>query len=455
MTSKIHVIGGGTFEHVRPHLALGAPAFGTLARQITAELYTRREELAALDPDDNPDVYCHLTWMATAGGLAPSPTTTDHYGIGRLVTNEDLDHLISKIVGDPDNRIVFLTSAVCDFRGSITEEDGHTPSESGLDQPRLSTRDGEHTMLLNPARKLILDIRSNNHANPRKDIFLVACKTTANETLDVMYEKGFRLCREASANLVLVNDIRTKQNIIVTPEGAFYGPTIHRHEVVTTLVRMTLSRAQGVFHRTDVKPDRTCIPWIHGSFSLSDAEQTYAQGEIPPVFKEVVDWCIAKGAFKPFDGVTSGHFAHTPAKGVLWSSRRGRDFNKIQDRDLVVVEFELGGQTVAYGAKPSAGARSQMILFEDHPGYDCVIHFHCPLHQGVTRLDVQDQWPHECGSDNCGRNTSAGIAHFGNVGAVMLDKHGPNILFRSNGDAREIISFIEQNFDLSRSNHDV
>lgn len=36
MNKKCIVIGGGTFNHVRAHLALAAPAFGETARQLHA-----------------------------------------------------------------------------------------------------------------------------------------------------------------------------------------------------------------------------------------------------------------------------------------------------------------------------------------------------------------------------------------------------------------------------------
>lgn len=31
---KIHIIGGGTVAHVRPHLALSAPAYGATVRDL-------------------------------------------------------------------------------------------------------------------------------------------------------------------------------------------------------------------------------------------------------------------------------------------------------------------------------------------------------------------------------------------------------------------------------------
>jgi hypothetical protein len=39
---------------------------------------------------------------------------------------------------------------------------------------------------------------------------------------------------------------------------------------------------------------------------------------------------------------------------------------------------------------------------------------------------------------------------FGNLKAVMLNNHGPNIVFNKNTDPQEVIDFIERNFDLSQ-----
>jgi hypothetical protein len=41
------------------------------------------------------------------------------------------------------------------------------------------------------------------------------------------------------------------------------------------------------------------------------------------------------------------------------------------------------------------------------------------------------------------------MKRFGNLSAVMLDNHGPNIAFHHSIDPLEVISFIEENFNLS------
>ncbi len=35
------------------------------------------------------------------------------------------------------------------------------------------------------------------------------------------------------------------------------------------------------------------------------------------------------------------------------------------------------------------------------------------------------------------------------VSAVMLDQHGPNIVFKRDTDPQKVIEFIEENFDLT------
>lgn len=41
------------------------------------------------------------------------------------------------------------------------------------------------------------------------------------------------------------------------------------------------------------------------------------------------------------------------------------------------------------------------------------------------------------------------LKQFGNLSAVYLDHHGPNIVFNRSIDPAEVIAFIERNFDLS------
>ena len=106
---------------------------------------------------------------------------------------------------------------------------------------------------------------------------------------------------------------------------------------------------------------------------------------------------------------------------------------------------------IAMGAKPSVGGQSQRTVFAGYPDTDCIVHFHCPmLEHPRDNITVMSQWQYECGSHECGENTRNGLRPFGNLYAVMLESHGPNIVFSRRTEAQEVIEFIKANFDLSR-----
>jgi hypothetical protein len=400
-TATTHIIAGGTHFHVRPHLALGAPAYGGTGRFLERALTSRGE-----------DVALHLTAMA--GG----PPDLD--------TNEDVAVLLQKIIADPSARILFLPVALCDFTAEVIEGDACTPS--GKDRARLQSRQGPRSLQLHPARKLIADVRAT-----RKDLFLVGFKTTSGATPEDQFVAGLRLLKSASCNLVLANDLHTRLNMVITPEQAAYHVTRQREEALVGLVEMALLRSRLTFTRTTVVPGEP-VPW--------------ASPLVPSALRRVVDHCIERGAYKPFLGATVGHFAVRLPDGGLLSSRRKTDFNRLADVGLVRVQPIGDREIIAFGSRPSVGGQSQRIVFAEHPGADCIVHFHCPKKPG-SRVPDREQRPYECGSHECGKNTSAGLARFGNIWAVMLERHGPNVVFPSWIDAELVIRFLEDNFDLA------
>lgn len=400
---SIHLIGGGTHFHVRPHLALSAPAYGATARALAAEL-AKRGRTATV----------HLTRMA--GG----PPDLD--------TNDDVARLVRSLVADRETRILFVPAALTDFTGAILDEGIETAS--GKTAPRLRTCEGSRTMALEPAAKVIAEVRRE-----RKDIFLVAFKTTSGASPDEQWRAGLELLKRTSSNLVLANDIVTKLAMVVTPEEGAHHVTHDRAEALAGLVEMALLRSALTFTRSTVVPGEV-IPW---SSEL-----------VPPSLRTVVDHCIARGAYKPFLGSTAGHFAVKLGEGRFLTSRRKVDFQKLSEVGLVMVETLGDHQVVAHGARPSVGGQSQRIVFTEHPGVDCIVHFHCPMRPG-SRVPTRAQRPYECGSHECGKNTSDGLERMGDVLAVMLDRHGPNITFSREVDAEHVIRFIEENFDLEGS----
>ncbi len=418
MTKNIHIFGGGTFSHVRSHLALAAPAFGTTARSIWLKLH------------ENTDyqVYLELTKMASISS--------------DMVTNDDVERRVDELIANPDTKIIFFNVALCDYDGAIIEANLTNPSadflqatESGKYAERLKTSDGNRFMQISPANKIIGKIRRE-----RKDIFVVGFKTTANATHDEQYAAGLNLLKSNSINLVLANDIVTRRNIIITPEESYYGPSEDRDFILNSLIRMALERSENTFTRSTV---------VDGH--LHDFQKSIY---VPDNIRDVVNYVTERGAYKPFNGATVGHFAVKVDDNVILTSRRKTNYTEPHGLDLVEIHYEGLDKVIAFGAKPSVGGQSQRIIFDEHKGAECIVHFHCPLKDDAPMRDkigAASQWLNECGSHQCGKNTSDNLKSIApDIKAVMLENHGPNIVFNRYTDHKKIIQFIEENFDLEQ-----
>jgi hypothetical protein len=242
--------------------------------------------------------------------------------------------------------------------------------------------------------------------------------------------------------------------MVITPEQAPYYVTTDRRSTINGLVQMAVDRSKGHFTRSEVI-ESASVPW-DGTM-------------VPDSLRTVVNHCIKRGAYKPFMGKTVGHFAFKYDGHRFVTSKRGVNFNELDKVGMVMVESTGTESVVAYGAKPSVGGMSQRIIFGEHPDVDCIVHFHCPMrgdrHENLVRGDIpmRSQEPHECGSHECGKNTSDGLKVFDlyngslkyPVKAVMLEKHGPNIVFNKNVDPKLVIDFIEKHWDLTRSTSEV
>lgn len=401
MSNKVcHIYGGGTVSHVASHLALAAPAYGKTAR------YLAREAAQILH---KMDIELHLTKMA-GGNL--------------LETNDHIATHVANVVDDPATRVIIFTCAMTDFSGHIRS----STDFRGKYANRLDSS-VPYMMELTPAEKIIRRIRQT-----RKDIFLVGFKTTCGLLADEQYIKGLNLCKKASCNLVLANDVVTRLNMVITPEEARYHQSTDRNEVLTSLLEMVYDRTHLNFTRSTVV-DGHPVSWN--------------SPEVPQTLREVVNWCISQNAYKPFNGSTAGHFAVKLSPTEFLTSIRKTNFNNLSQTGLVRVKTDGPDNVIAYGAKPSVGGQSQRIVFNDHSEANAILHFHCPIKDGslVPRVSQRE---FECGSHECGKNTSNGLKQFGNLKAVYLENHGPNIVFNSSIDPNEVIKFIQDNFDLSK-----
>ncbi len=428
---NVYFFGGGTIAHIANHLAICAPAYGDTALSLRG--ISQYDKFFT-----NCNLYLELTKMA---------------GGGRLETNEDIAARIEELKADPNTKVIFFSCALVDYEPysidrykweNLTGEDPNFPDATlvsevvggefqfGKYNKRLDTRHNPSvTLHLESSKKIISNIRKG-----RKDIFLVGFKTTCGATKQEMFEKGLKLCKESSVNLVLVNDTKTRWNMIVTPEEAAYHETDNRQEVLKNLVEMAELRSHLTFTQSTVVAGEL-VPWN--------------DERVPNSLRTVVNHCIKGNAYKPFNGATVGHFAVKLSDTEFLTSKRKSDFNKLEETGLVYVKTDGPDTVIAYGAKPSVGGQSQRIVFNDHKGMDCIAHFHCPLRpNNPDWIPIRSQREVECGSHQCGQNTSNGLRQFGNLKCVMLDQHGPNIVFSKDINPQEVIDFIERNFDLTQ-----
>lgn len=207
---SIHIIGGGTVFHIRPHLSISAVAYGNTAHQLT--------DLCKTHFDNNQfEIVCHLTKMARKGQ-------------GKLETNNDVKKLLDIICEDSNTSIIFLPVALCDFKGTVLEDGA--PSLSGKTQMRLKSREKDYLLKLTKADKLIGDIKKK-----RKDIILTGFKTTSKADEVNMIEQGKRLLTEASCDFVYVNDVVLRKNLFLSSKGFKSTLFDERLDCLTSLVR--------------------------------------------------------------------------------------------------------------------------------------------------------------------------------------------------------------------------
>lgn len=483
---KIVILGGGTNTYISNHLALSAPAYGTTAIKL--------EEKFRQHSENKMDVNLYLTKMV-------HPDCKDAPD-----TPEDIEALVDKLVADPDTRVIIFNVAMVDYKPEwlyTQEEDDyeirqqHITNYFGKYAKRLNTSALPNPHLeLTVQNKIIQKIRKE-----RKDILLVGFKTTCGATKEEQFQKGLKLCKDASANIVFVNDVdkdrigklnnhlkasddvmsrhylnqvkieldsegnikkelwkeakiknmeaieKLQNNGLVTPEESSYWYNT-RDEALDSLVQMVLDRSHLHFTRSTVIDSET-ISW--------DSE------EIPNVLRDVVNHCVAQGAYKTFtigDSIGTkgsvGHFAYKVNETTFLTSKRKSNFNELDKIGLVKVVTDGPDHIYAYGAKPSVGGQSQRIIFDMYPHLDCILHFHSPLRQEYrNEFSIKSQFEVECGSHECGQNTAQGLNEYvldngQKVYAVHLDHHGPNIVFSKETDSNSLIRFVEKYFDMSK-----
>lgn len=387
------ILGGGTFNPIRNHFALSAPAFGKTARRL--------KELI-------PEAELVLTKMADSES--------------KLVTNKDVEDYLEKQLEDKNLSTIIMNVALCDFEAQV----GDIPS--GLNAKRLKTADGNIQLELKPSDKLLGKIRKK-----RPDIFLIGFKTTTGETENDQFLIALKMMKSAKCNLVLANDLHTKLNMVITAEETIYGQSTDRETSLKELVALVNMRSNLTYNQTE---------WIE--------KENLSIKKTPESFQKVVQFLIDNGGFleNNGNGFTPGHFCFKNSENSMISSQRKSNHNKVFTEGMGLVTVKEGEMFRAEGIrKPSVGARSQWILLNAYPDYDCIVHTHNPL-KVEGSLNTADQRPYQCGSLECGMNTLHGIDDYEGIKAVYLSKHGANIIFKSSEDPNKVIDFIKKHLDL-------
>lgn len=197
----LHIFGGGTVYHVRNHLALCAPAYGSTARLL-------HSRFAAKCP-----VTLHLTKMADPAS--------------KLETNAHVATRLTSVLLAPETTGIIFNVALCDYEGHI----GSVPS--GKYAERLRSREGEQLLRLTPADKLLARVKAS-----RPDVALVGFKTTAGADMDEQVDLSTRQLNESGADYVFANDTVTRANMLVSnsKQGAFVLAYGLRDDVLDALV---------------------------------------------------------------------------------------------------------------------------------------------------------------------------------------------------------------------------
>lgn len=216
---KIHILGGGTFNYVRCHLALATPAFGETARALTKRI---EESLSIHNLEEKCEVILTLTKMA----LSES----------NIITNDDVNTLIDEILKDKDTISIIFNIALTDFEGSIGD------IKSGKQSQRLQSRDSPFTMSLSSSEKIISKIKVS-----RPDIILVGFKTTSGDSAQEQLDKAKRQILESNSDIVLANDISTRGNMVVMKDTTSLRVIYERKSALRLLTSTFMGKLKNVF----------------------------------------------------------------------------------------------------------------------------------------------------------------------------------------------------------------
>jgi len=276
----------------------------------------------------------------------------------------------------------------------------------------------------------------------RPDIFLCAISVYHTPAAAGRYYPAINAMKIIKYNLHLSisADLEYGDDCVFTPEETSYTDADCDYDFSDIFYELIYRRHNLTYHRTNL---------VHGRNTPFD--------EAPWCFKEVVAYVANNGGFISDNGLgfTPGHFSYRAIDGNYLVSQRKMNHRLVMENGFTLVASndtvsESGVVTAVGSAKPSVGFTSQKLLFDQYPEYDCIIHTHNPKRQ-LSLMPTAPQKGYQCGSLQCGQNTVDNLAVMGDgIGAVYLEKHGPNIAFNSSLDPNIVIKFITDNIILGK-----
>ncbi len=436
---KIYIFTGGTINKIAPHMAISAPAYGEVGRNIFKRLSSYDGYKVVL----LPTTMAFHTISSSKSQVKQYEHICKKAGVTKIETNDDVRKVVDFLISKKSTRCIIMSSALADFKMESTEEFSEGEKTRDLNvsdhfiNERLSSKN-QYKITLSPSEKIINNIRTE-----RKDIFLVSFKTTFQETANSTFKKGLEQLKRTSSNLVFANDIGFKTNMIITPEEFPYVVS-SREEAIKKLCFMINSRLHLTFKRTEM---------IEGK--NADINTLVNGGCIPKNFVEVLQSCIDMGVFKEFRGKTAGHFGCKVVgqKYERLSSVRKVNHNNVFTEGMSKIFPKDDGVIMAEGSKPSVGEHTQGYIYDRlKEEVDSIIHFHCPM-KSDSKLSkyTRPQIGLECGSTACALNTSSGMHELQKgLWVVHLEGHGPNIAFSKDIPSEVVVNLIKENWDTSK-----
>lgn len=209
---KVVIISGGTITYIRPHLAISAPAYGTVGDDIN---------IAFLQNNWNVfDIVNTKTKMADKNSA--------------IETTDQLGYYVDELLKDNSVKCIILAAAVCDFNANciVGQEHPQVDFKIGKCHPRLSSKSNIQ-IHLEPAEKI-----ANKIKKERPDIVLVTFKTTTNTIPDELIKITGDSLIANNSNMVIGNDIQNRFNVLVTSDSYQWGK---RGDIIIEMVNRVIN----------------------------------------------------------------------------------------------------------------------------------------------------------------------------------------------------------------------